>query len=101
MSNFEQCLLGETKQEKAHSVSENGSSSTFRWITVQHCYNTLAEPSKLHQTIKLLSQFMALTALLCGIIAATRNKFVLIHFFFHFYTTQENKIQSQTANYLH
>jgi len=80
MSNFEQCLLWQTKKQKAHSVSENDSFSTFRWITVQHCYSTLAEPSKFHQTFKLLSQFMALTALLCCIIVATRNKFVLIHF---------------------
>ena len=67
-------------KENDHSVSENGFFSNFRWITVQHCYNTLAEPSKFHQTFKFLSQFMSLTALLCSITAATRNKFVLIQF---------------------
>jgi len=55
---------GWDQKEKAHSVSKNGSSSTFRWITVQHCCNTLTEPSQFHQTFKLLSQFMALTAVL-------------------------------------
>ena len=49
---FEQRLLCETKKEEAHSVSDSGSSSTIRWITVQYCYNTLAEPSKFPSNVQ-------------------------------------------------